>query len=143
MPYYIFHMNMDAHQCVRIDVLTKCTFAWMSYYTLHTNMVAPLYVCVHVFSDYYWNLISSCIKCNHSVFVCADVIPVCISVWISSDTLHKYKGGHPYMYHRNICIQHFLHEVVHSQYPAKTQRLNIRKYSDRKNNYFYSNVYIK
>jgi hypothetical protein len=32
----------------------------------------------------------------------------------------------------------FIHSTL-----AKTQRLNIRIYSDRKNNHFYSNVYIK
>jgi len=52
-------------------------------------------------------------------------------------------GAHLYVYHRNVCIQHFVHEVAHSQYLAKTQRLNIRIYSDRKKNNFYSNVYIK
>jgi len=50
--------------------------------------------------------------------------------------------AHPYVYHRNICTHHCVHEVVRLEYPVKTQRLNIRIYFDRKNNYFYSNVYI-
>jgi len=40
---------------------------------------------------------------------------------------------HPYVYHKNICIHHRVHEVVHSEYPGKTQKLNIRTYFDREN----------
>jgi hypothetical protein len=51
--------------------------------------------------------------------------------------------AHLYVYHRNICIQNRVHVVVDPEHPGKTQMLNIRIYSDRKKNYFYSNVYIK
>jgi hypothetical protein len=27
--------------------------------------------------------------------------------------------AHPYVYHRNICIQHCVCELVHSEYPGK------------------------
>ena len=37
-----------------------------------------------------------------------------------------------------VCMKLFIHSAL-----VKTQRLNIRIYSDRKNNYFYSNVYSK
>jgi hypothetical protein len=50
--------------------------------------------------------------------------------------------AHPYVYHRNICIHHCVHEVVDSEYPGKKQRLNMRIYFDRNNHYLYSNVYI-
>jgi hypothetical protein len=53
-------------------------------------------------------------------------------------TLYMHVDTHPYVHHRNICIHHCVHEVVHSQYPGKKQRLNIRIYSDRKNSYCYS-----
>ena len=55
--------------------------------------------------------------------------------------LHIEMDAHPYVYHRNICIHHSVHEVVHSECPGK-KKLNIRIYFDRKNHYFYSNVYI-
>ena len=54
---------------------------------------------------------------------------------------HMNKGAHHCVYHRKICIRHSVIEVVHSQYPGKQQRLNIRIYFDRKNKYFYSNAY--
>jgi len=40
--------------------------------------------------------------------------------------------GRPYAYHRNNCIHHWVHEVVHSEDPGKKQKLNIRIYLDRK-----------
>jgi hypothetical protein len=33
--------------------------------------------------------------------------------------------AHFYVYQRNIHIQHRVHEVEHSEYPSKTQKLNI------------------
>ena len=57
-------------------------------------------------------------------------------------TLHMHMDAHHYVYHRNICSLHSVHEVVHSEYPGKKQRLNIRIYFDGKNHYYYSNVYI-
>jgi len=107
MPYYRRHMNMDAHRYVRADVVSEWSLYGTPFYTHHKNMD---YVCVDVLSDY-------------------------SSYWISFYTLHKYTGTHPRVYHRNNCIQHFVHEAVHSLYPEKTQRLSIRIYSDRKNNY--------
>jgi hypothetical protein len=44
--------------------------------------------------------------------------------------LHMNMDAHPYAYHRNICIQHSVHEVADSQYPGK-KRLYIRIYCDR------------
>ena len=43
---------------------------------------------------------------------------------------------HPYAYHKNIHIQHSVCDDVHLEDPVKKQSLNIRIYSDRKNNYF-------
>jgi len=60
-----------------------------------------------------------------------------------SYTLHMNLEAHPYVYHRNIRIQHCVHAVVHLPYPGKKPRLKISAHSDRNNNYFYSNVYIK
>ena len=51
-------------------------------------------------------------------------------------TIHMHMGAHHYAYHRNICIQHYVHEVVPSEYPGKTQRLKIRTYCYKKNKYF-------
>jgi hypothetical protein len=51
-------------------------------------------------------------------------------------THHRHTDADYYVYHRNICIQHCVHEVVHSKYPDKTQRLKIRIYCYRKKNYF-------
>ena len=36
-------------------------------------------------------------------------------------TLHMNMDTHPYVRvcHRNICIQHYVHEVVDSEYPGK------------------------
>ena len=55
-------------------------------------------------------------------------------------TLHMHMDAHHYVYHRNICSLHSVHEVVHSEYPGKKQRLNIRVYFDEEKHYFYSNV---
>ena len=49
--------------------------------------------------------------------------------------------AHPYVHHRKICTHHSVCEVVHSEHPGK-KKLNIRIYFDRRNKYFYSNVYI-
>jgi hypothetical protein len=46
--------------------------------------------------------------------------------------LHMNMDAHPYVYHRNICIHHRAHEILHAEYPGKKQRLNIRIYLDRK-----------
>ena len=131
---------------VCIDVLSDCTVDWMPNYILHMHMDATHYVCVDVFSDYtvVWMLYYTHYKYKgvHQ-YVCVGVLEDCFSHWMPYYTHHKYNGAHPYVYHRNTCIQHCLHEVVHSECPGKKQRLNIRIYSDRKNNYFYSNVYIK
>jgi hypothetical protein len=51
--------------------------------------------------------------------------------------------AHPYVYHRNICIQHCVHEDADLEYPGKNTKPNIRIYSDKKNSYSYSNVQIK
>jgi hypothetical protein len=81
-------------------------------------------------------------KAAHN-YVCVDVLSDCTYDWTPYYTLHIHMDAHPYIYHMNICIQHCVYEVVHSQYPGKTQRLNIRIHSDRKNKCFYSYVYIK
>jgi hypothetical protein len=36
--------------------------------------------------------------------------------------LHRKMEAHPYVYHRNICIQHCVREVVHSDYPGKNTK---------------------
>jgi hypothetical protein len=36
--------------------------------------------------------------------------------------LHRKMDAHPYVYHRNICIQHPVCEVVHSEYPGKNTK---------------------
>jgi hypothetical protein len=50
-----------------------------------------------------------------------------------------------YVYHRNFCIQYCVCGFVLLKYPGNPgkKKLNIRIYSERKNNYFYSNVHIK
>ena len=38
-------------------------------------------------------------------------------------TLHMNMDSHPSVYHRNICIQHCVCEVVHSEYPGKNAKV--------------------
>jgi hypothetical protein len=79
----------------------------MPYYTHHRYKGTHDYVCVYVLSD-----------CSY------DCMPYYI--------LHINIDAHPYIYYRNVRIQHCVHEVLHSEYPGKkAQRLNIRIYSDR------------
>ena len=56
-------------------------------------------------------------------YVCAGVLEDCFSHWMPYYTHHKYKGAHPYAYHRNTCIQHCLHEAVHSECPVKKTKV--------------------
>ena len=82
----------------------------MPYYILHRYKGAHHYVCVYVLSD----------CCDHLRFYY---------------TRHRYKGAHQnvcadvlsdcsemsyYIYHSNICIQHCVRDVVHSEYPGKS-----------------------
>ena len=98
LMHYTRHMNKDVHCYVCVDVDSDCCVDWMPNYAHHMNTDAPQYVCVDVLSDY-------------------------SSHWISSYTLRKYMATHPYVYHTNICIQYFVHEVFHSQYPGKNTKI--------------------
>jgi hypothetical protein len=102
-------MNMVAPPYVSVYVLSDCTYNWMSYNTLHMKMVAPPYVCVYVLSD-----------CSYN--------------WMSYYTIHMNVDAYPCVYQRNICIQQFVLEDVHSEYPVKKKNLNISIYSDSSNN---------
>ena len=70
----------------------------MPYYTHHKYKGVHHYVCVDVSSD--------------GPF---DGMPYY--------THHKYKGVHHYVYHRNNCIQHYVHEVGHSECPGKNEKV--------------------
>jgi hypothetical protein len=52
MFYYTHHSDMDAPQCVHLDVSSTVTVVWMFYYTIHSDMGAPQYVHVDVTSGY-------------------------------------------------------------------------------------------
>jgi hypothetical protein len=44
---------------------------------------------------------------------------------------HMYKGAYDHLYHRNICIQHCVREIVHSDYPGK-EKAKVNIYYGRK-----------
>ena len=94
MPYYILHSYMGAHHYAIVDVLSDSPVEWMFYYILHRYTGAHQYVCVDVLWD-------------------------CSYYWMPYYKLHIKMDAHPYVYHRNICIHHSVHKVVHSEYPGK------------------------
>ena len=52
MTYYIYHMYMDVHRYVCVDVPSVYTVHGMTYYIHHKNTDVHQCVCVDVSSDY-------------------------------------------------------------------------------------------
>ena len=98
MLYYTHCKHKGAHHYVCVDVLAGFSFHCMPYYTYYRYKGAHHYVSVDVLSD-----------CSY------DCMPY--------NTLHINIDAHPYVYHRNICIQHCVHAVVHSEYPGKNTKV--------------------
>ena len=95
----------------------------MPYYTNHKHKGAYHYACVDVLSVFSvdWKpYYTYHIQKGSLHYVCVDVL---------------LDDAHHYVYHRNICTLHSVHEVVHSDYPGKKQRLNIRLHFDEMNHY--------
>jgi hypothetical protein len=51
MSFCTHHSDMDAPQYVHVDVFSDFAVAWMFYYKHHSDMDAPQYVHVDVLSD--------------------------------------------------------------------------------------------
>ena len=98
MSYYTHYKYKGVHQYVCVGVLEDCLSHWMPYYTHYKYKGVHQYVCVGVLKD-------------------------CLSHWMPYYTHYKYKGAYPYVYHRNTCIQHCLHKVVHSECPGKKTKV--------------------
>jgi hypothetical protein len=108
------HRKKSSHHYVFFDDLTDYSDDGMLHYTLHRYKGAHHYVRVRV-----------------SVY-CTPYYEVHINL-----------DAHPYAFHRNVCIYHCVHEVVHLRYPGKNTKSKISLHSDRKNSHFYSIIYIK
>jgi hypothetical protein len=93
MPYYTLHRHKGIHHYVHVGVLSDSSFYRMSYYTLHRHMGTHPYV--------------------------HDVLADCSFYRMPCYTLHMNVDAHTPECHRNIYIQHCVHEVVHSEYPSK------------------------
>ena len=58
-------------------------------------------------------------------YVCVDVLSDRPFYRMPYYIFHIKMDAQPYVYHKNICIHHSVHEVVHLEYPGK-KKLNIR-----------------
>jgi len=56
-------------------------------------------------------------------YVCADVLSDSSYESMPYYTHHKHMDAHSYVYHRNIHIQHCVHDDVHSEDPVKNRKV--------------------
>ena len=135
-------------------------YALMCYQTaLLSQWLITLCVWVYGASEYGSECMPYYKNCTHTgahPCACVYVVLDYSLEWMIYYTHHKHKGAHHcecdcvlpncpfywkpcYRLHMDMDV-HSVHEV-HSEHPGKKQRLNIRIYFDRKNKYFYSNIY--
>ena len=92
---FITHItSITALTTMCVYVLSDSSLDWRSSYTLHKYKNTHHHGCLDVLSDSSYD----CMPCY---------------------TLHMHMDAQPYVYHRNICIQHCVHDAVHSDYPGK------------------------